>query len=150
MDIFWFESVPCWDIFWFKVMLKNQSWLRMSERTERVYTVIIQNYGDLEMWKIAVIILKEKWAASWQNQRNDISAHRRLRSAWASIQSDQSLRYPYEETLGPLLPIECTAIRRYTEGYIVFVFPFVRWYVHLFVRLFLIPSCSWNYFKVLC
>ena len=33
----------------------------------------------------------------------------------------------------------------YAEGYIVFVFPFVCSYVCLFV----LPSCSWNYFKVL-
>ena len=31
-----------------------------------------------------------KWAASWQNQQNDMCAQRRLRSAWASTQSDQS------------------------------------------------------------
>ena len=30
------------------------------------------------------------WAASWQNEQNDC-AQRRLRSAWASAQSDQSL-----------------------------------------------------------
>ena len=30
-------------------------------------------------------------------------------SAWASIQSDQSLRCPHEEALGPWLPIECQA-----------------------------------------
>ena len=30
-------------------------------------------------------------AASWQNQRNGMCAQRRLRSAWASTQSDQSL-----------------------------------------------------------
>ena len=36
------------------------------------------------------------WAASWQNQ-NDLCAQRRLRSA----QSDQSLRCPHEESLGP-------------------------------------------------
>ena len=36
-------------------------------------------------------------------------AQRRLRSAWASAQSDQSLRCPPEETLGPYLPIELTA-----------------------------------------
>ena len=29
-------------------------------------------------------------------------------SAWASAQSDQSLRCPHEETLGPQLPIERT------------------------------------------
>ena len=37
---------------------------------------------------IALIILK--WAASWQNQQNGMCAQRRLRSAWASAQSDQS------------------------------------------------------------
>ena len=33
----------------------------------------------------------------------------RLRSAWASAQSDQSLRRPHEYTLGPYLSIEHTA-----------------------------------------
>ena len=32
------------------------------------------------------------WATSWQNQQNGMCAQRRLRSAWASPQSDQSLR----------------------------------------------------------
>ena len=35
-----------------------------------------------------------------------LCAQRRLRSAWASTQSDQSLRCPREETLGPQLPSE--------------------------------------------
>ena len=48
------------------------------------------------------------WAASWQNQQNGMCAQRRLRSAWASAQSDQSLHCPHEESLGPGLPIECT------------------------------------------
>ena len=30
------------------------------------------------------------WAATWQNQQNDLCAHRRLRSAWASAKSGQS------------------------------------------------------------
>ena len=30
------------------------------------------------------------WAASWQNQQNDMYAQRKLRSACASAQSDQS------------------------------------------------------------
>ena len=30
------------------------------------------------------------WAALWQNQQNDLYAQQRLRSAWASTQSDQS------------------------------------------------------------
>ena len=32
------------------------------------------------------------WAASWQNQQNGMCAQWRLRSEWASVQSDQSLR----------------------------------------------------------
>ena len=32
------------------------------------------------------------WARAWQNQQNGIRAQRRFRSAWASAQSDQSLR----------------------------------------------------------
>ena len=31
-----------------------------------------------------------KWAATWQNQQNGLWLQRRLRSAWASAQSDQS------------------------------------------------------------
>ena len=51
----------------------------------------------------------QKWAVSWQNQQNGMCVKQRLRSAWASIQSDQSLRCPHEESLGPYLPIEHTA-----------------------------------------
>ena len=40
-----------------------------------------------------------------------LCTQRRLRSAWAFGQSDQSLRCPHEESLDPWLPIECTAIR---------------------------------------
>ena len=53
--------------------------------------------------------LDDNWAASWQNQQNDLCAQQRLSSAWASTQSHQSLRCPHEEILGPQLPIECTA-----------------------------------------
>ena len=49
------------------------------------------------------------WAASWQNQQNGMCAQRRLRSALASAQSDQSLHCPLEESLGPWLPIKRTA-----------------------------------------
>ena len=46
---------------------------------------------------------KQIWAASWQNQQNGMKlcAQRRLRPAWASAQSDQSLRNPHEESLVP-------------------------------------------------
>ena len=45
--------------------------------------------------------LNDVWAAAWQNEQNDLCSQRRLRSAWASAQSDLSLRCPDEETLGP-------------------------------------------------
>ena len=35
-------------------------------------------------------IKNTNWAAAWQNQQNDLCAQRKLRSAWASAQSDQS------------------------------------------------------------
>ena len=38
-----------------------------------------------------------------------LRVQRRLRSAWASAQSDRSLRCPHEESLVPYLPIERTA-----------------------------------------
>ena len=41
------------------------------------------------------------WATLRQNQQNGMCTQRRLRSAWASAQSDQSLRYPNEDSLGP-------------------------------------------------
>ena len=36
-------------------------------------------------------------AISWQNQQNGICAQQRLRSAWTSAQSDQSLHCPHED-----------------------------------------------------
>ena len=48
------------------------------------------------------------WAAAWQSQQNGHCAQRRHRSACASAKSDQSLRCPYEQTLGLQLPIERT------------------------------------------
>ena len=55
-------------------------------------------------------------AVSWQNQQNDLCAERRLRSAWAYAQSDQSLRCPHEDTLGKQLPIERTAMTLIRQG----------------------------------
>ena len=51
----------------------------------------------------------ENWATAWQNKQNDLCAQRRLRSTWASAQSDQSQRCPPEAKLGPKLPTERTA-----------------------------------------
>ena len=43
-----------------------------------------------------------------KNQQDDLCAQQRLRLAWASFQSDQCLRCPSEESLGPWLPFEHT------------------------------------------
>ena len=42
-----------------------------------------------------------KWAGSWQNQQNGMCTQQRLRSAWATVQSDKNLRCPHEESFGP-------------------------------------------------
>ena len=45
---------------------------------------------NLCLWLFHAIFI---WAASWQNQQNGMCTQPRLRSAWASAQSDQSLRW---------------------------------------------------------
>ena len=52
--------------------------------------------GELPLHRLFI-----KWTATWQNQQKWVFAQRRLRSAWASAQCDQSLRCPHEESLGP-------------------------------------------------
>ena len=42
--------------------------------------------------------VKTLWAASWQNQQNDLCAQPRLRSSWISTQSDHSLCCLLEES----------------------------------------------------
>ena len=52
-----------------------------------------------------------KWATTWQNRQNECTpTQRRLRLAWASTQSDQSLRCPHEECLVLSYPLR--AVRR--------------------------------------
>ena len=41
--------------------------------------------------RVDATIWNEARAASWQNQQNDLCVQRKLRSAWPSAQSDQSL-----------------------------------------------------------
>ena len=53
-----------------------------------------------------------KWAAARQNQQIDLCIQQRLGSASASAQSDQSLCFLHEETLGPRLPIMALGTQR--------------------------------------
>ena len=58
---------------------------------------------------IAIDWRKSIWVTAWQNQQNNLCTQRRLRPAWASAQSDQSLCCSHKEALGPRLPTELTA-----------------------------------------
>ena len=61
------------------------------------------------IWEKRKRYMINKWACTWQNQQNDMCTQRRLRSAWASAQSDQNLHCLHEEALGPWLSLERTA-----------------------------------------
>ena len=61
------------------------------------WSVMFINVWTLLVWNrfilgksLAMLIF---WAASWQNQQNGMCAQRKLRSAWASAHSDQSLPF---------------------------------------------------------
>ena len=63
------------------------------------HTHLVINDSSLNRWDRALVWILPAdsvhvWAATWQNQQNGLCAQRRLRSAWASAQSDQSLRCP--------------------------------------------------------
>ena len=61
-------------------------------------------FQDLKPSNIAVnedCELKVIWAAAWQNQQNDLCRSAKLRSAWASAQSDQSSLSAWRN-IGPL------------------------------------------------
>ena len=55
------------------------------------------NYG----YKLLLKGFKAYMSRDMTKQIKWACAQRRLRSAWASAQSDQSLRRPHEESLGP-------------------------------------------------
>ena len=59
------------------------------------------NVGKGILWVLQITwVVKLIWAATRQNQQTGMCAKRRFRSAWASAQSDQSLRCLQEESLG--------------------------------------------------
>ena len=51
----------------------------------------------------------DEWTGTQHFLKNCMCAQRRLRSACASAQADQSLRYPPEDALDPWLPTDCPA-----------------------------------------
>ena len=65
-------------------------------------SVISEWQEDYHDWFCALQGSKRIWATALQNQQNDLCAQQRLISAWASVQSDQSIHWPHEKTFGPL------------------------------------------------
>ena len=57
--------------------------------------------SELSHLKLTFTSIK-MWAPSWQNQQTDMCAQRRLRSAWASAQSDQSFSLSNWRRVGAL------------------------------------------------
>ena len=105
----WFLSfqIPGWDIQgeyvmiikdkFSTVLLKNVCCGYSLESPRQGYSNAYQQqmfYGEL--WKMISKLSSDthliKWAASWQNQHDDLCAQRRLRSAWAFAQSESAWR----------------------------------------------------------
>ena len=62
--------------------LRIRVWRMALQRTKSTIISRDDSFDSIKMFY--------KWAASWQNQQSGMCAQRRLRSAWASSQSDQS------------------------------------------------------------
>ena len=81
----------------FKIRVRLCGWIGWSESSLDA-RVILQVCPCSGSFRLTIV-----WTTAWQNQQNDMCAQRRLRSSWASTQSDQSLRWPHEKALGPWL-----------------------------------------------
>ena len=75
--------------YWLETVSKHRS-IHFANQSIRLYILAQSDFGSDRLW-----------AASWQKKQNGMCAQRRLRSAWASAQSDHSLRCPHEESSGP-------------------------------------------------
>ena len=87
-------SGPCISVYHHSMV-----WIPIWSRTQfhGIYIPICTRFYQVKIGKKGVWNFGRRIAistASWQNQQNCMCAHRRLRSAWASAQSDQSLRCP--------------------------------------------------------
>ena len=71
----------------------SSSWTAIDLHHELPLVCIMNCHWSASWTAIYTLLLSGFfiWAASWQNQQNDVCAQWRLRSAWASIQSDQRL-----------------------------------------------------------
>ena len=63
-----------------------------------MYSCAQKAQWTVHQWKLSVHEISI-WAVAWQNQQINMCAQQRLRSSWASAQSDHSLRCLHDETL---------------------------------------------------
>ena len=102
---YWFEnkrnSLENWTyLFWVSILLKV--WM-LTFCNLTYYPVSWQHSQSNSGYNSGKEFFAVIWTAAWRNQEIHLCAQQRLRSAWVSAQSDQSLRYPHEETLPPYL-----------------------------------------------
>ena len=92
--------------------LRNIVYQMLHLPAEIVYCmrVTLYDFGMMGIYSDARPKIKQL-SHSTTKQQNDPCAQRRLRSAWTSAESDQSLHCPLEETLGLWVFIEHTAKR---------------------------------------
>ena len=88
------------------LFLKNAGWIDIE--------VCLDKCQEYSSWTLRVcwhwmIGNGRRWGNPPCSTKPTTCAQRRLGSAWASAKSDQSLRCPHEENLGPWLPFERTA-----------------------------------------
>ena len=67
------------------------SYILFTSYAKRCCNSFGQNQWETTCWNLAARTTSMIWAAALQNQQNNLCAQWRLRSAWASTQSDQCL-----------------------------------------------------------
>ena len=84
------------------ILLYYLLWLVLFPLQGLVYTIYKKKKFTQKFTWICTLFTKEIYTyfLTGQNQQNGMCAQRRLGSAWASAQSDQSLRCQHEESLG--------------------------------------------------
>ena len=74
---------------WPTLVFHLHSWLSVGNT--------LRKFQMLSMHRLVWAYCVHIWASAWQTLQNGMCAQRRLRSAWASAQSDQSLRWALNE-----------------------------------------------------
>ena len=97
MDMLWLSTTTTHSVFMqsYKTRIFNQFWdtIIMFEVIRNFLLACLMYKCSLfTMWLSQLIKMIKLIAAFWQNQQIGMCSQRRLRSAWASAQSDQSLR----------------------------------------------------------